>query len=532
MFRSLATSAVALLAGAAPLLAEVTPAEVWENLSRYYTDMGYDVAIAATDDAGGTLTLSEIVFSTDSETTELSIVVPKMTLQQTGDAKVRTIIDGPVSADMVSKTVDDEDVNLSSVITVPGNEMLSSGSAGDMLHVMTYPTIEISARFDTDETAGAGADMPVRLVMTGVAGEYRSNSKAGQQSTYDLAAKGLDLTLSMTDPDTADGNAGSVTATSHVDGLTASGSMIAPEGKFDMVDNPHEAFRAGMVVQGGLALGAVTGEAQFSGTDAEGMPQNGSASFASDSSELLFSMSREGVSYGGSAKGTEAEMTVGGLPFPISYAIETASGMLNFPISKSDEPQPYKLSYSLSGLTLADGIWAMFDPQGALPRDPANLTVDLEGEARVTEDLLDPTLAQRMAATMEETAATDGAATDQPATGDEIMPEMPMPFTPETVRIKQFLLEAVGARADLSGDLTIPEGAEQPVGTVEGSFTGLNALLDKLVSMGFVPQEQVMGARMMLAMFARPVEGKPDELQTSLEFRENGSIFANGQQVK
>ena len=71
-----------------------------------------------------------------------------------------------------------------------------------------------------------------------------------------------------------------------------------------------------------------------------------------------------------------------------------------------------------------------------------------------------------------------------------------------------------------------------PFGTVEGSFTGVNGLLDKLVSMGLLPQEQVMGARMMIAMFARPAEDNPEQLNTTLELREDGSIFANGQQVK
>ena len=41
-----------------------------------------------------------------------------------------------------------------------------------------------------------------------------------------------------------------------------------------------------------------------------------------------------------------------------------------------------------------------------------------------------------------------------------------------------------------------------------------------------------MGPRMMMAMFARPVEGNPDQLQTEIEFREGGAIFANGQQIQ
>ena len=58
------------------------------------------------------------------------------------------------------------------------------------------------------------------------------------------------------------------------------------------------------------------------------------------------------------------------------------------------------------------------------------------------------------------------------------------------------------------------------------------AVKDKLVAMGLVPQEQMMGMRMMMAMFAKPAEGNPDQLNSEIEFREGGQIFANGQQVK
>lgn len=83
-----------------------------------------------------------------------------------------------------------------------------------------------------------------------------------------------------------------------------------------------------------------------------------------------------------------------------------------------------------------------------------------------------------------------------------------MPFQPENVTINQFALDMIGAKAELTGELTIPEGTGMPVGKVNGTFTGVNDLLEKLANMGFMPQEQLMGARMMIAMFARPAEGR------------------------
>ena len=106
---------------------------------------------------------------------------------------------------------------------------------------------------------------------------------------------------------------------------------------------------------------------------------------------------------------------------------------------------------------------------------------------------------------------------------------------PVRVALNDVSLKAVGAEAKLNGELRAPEGStmsEAQVGTISGEFTGIEPLLTTLSGMGFIQQEQMMAARMMLTMFARPVEGEPDKLTTELEFREDGSIFANGQQVR
>ncbi|MDB6178139.1 DUF2125 domain-containing protein [Paracoccus sp. Z330] len=520
MFRSLATSSLALIAGASPLLAEVSPAEVWENLDRYYSDMGYQVTTGSRDEAGSTLTLTDVEVASKGEAEEVTIAIPKMTLQETGDAKVRTVIEGEVTANMTTHIEGQDDVSAQAVIAMPSNEMLSSGDADDMLHELTYPSVTITARFDEVDDPDA-AEMPVTVTLNDMTGEYRSRAGDGAESTYDMAVAGLDLVLSLADNGTEETGAGSVNAKAHIDGLEMAGLMIAPTGQFNMADQAHEALKSGMSVEGKVTMGAITGDMQFAGTDADGNPQSGAAAIQTEKSEIALRMSQEGISYGGSAQGSTAELTSDDLPFPISYAIENASANVVFPVSKSDEPQPYHLTYELSGLTLAEGIWNLFDPEGQLSREPASLMIDLEGLAQMREDLLDPEFGQRMSEEM--AAIEEGAA--PPA-------QMPVPFQPQTVKINKLALDAVGAQANVSGDLTIPEGAAQPVGEVTGTFTGLNGLLEVLANMGVMPQEQLMGARMMIAMFARPAEGNPDQLQTAIEFREDGSIFANGQQVK
>lgn len=540
MFRPLASSTLALIAGAAPLLAEVTPAQVWENIDRYYADMGYTVSVGSRDEAGATLTLKDIAISSDAAGNSMKIAIPAMVLQETGDAGVRTTIEGPITADAAAPAEGEgDDLAFHSTIAMPDNTMLSTGSPEDMRHEITYPAVEIAMQIGTG--ADAGAPAPLAIKLGEVTGAYVSKPGPGATSTYDMAAKTLDLTLAKTEIPAEDDSSGTgtISATTQVDGLTVSGRMVAPASQVDMAKAPHQALAEGMSVEGKMTMGALTGSAEFTGTDAEGAAQSGSMGFSAEGSDLTVAMSRDGLSYGGETRGAKAELTMAELPFPLSYAVDRATGSLAFPVSKSDQPQPFHLTYALDRLTLADTIWDMFDPQKKLPRDPANLQIDVEGTALVTDDLLDPAFAERMAKAAEEQAAKAKAAEAAAETGaagdtgaEDMASDMPIPFRPETVRINRVALDAVGAKAEFTGDMTIPEGVPQPVGTVEGSFAGVNALLDTLVAAGLLPQEQLMGARMMIAMFARPVEGQPDQLQTKLEFREDGSIFANGQQVK
>lgn len=65
---------------------------------------------------------------------------------------------------------------------------------------------------------------------------------------------------------------------------------------------------------------------------------------------------------------------------------------------------------------------------------------------------------------------------------------------------------------------------------MELKLVGGNTLLDKLVAMGLIGEEEAMGARMMVAMFAKAVEGE-DTLTSVLEFKDK-HFYANGQQLQ
>lgn len=552
MIRSLATSAIALIVGAAPVFADVTPAQAWENLSQYYQKYGYEVTTGNVEDAGNTLTVTDTVLSMAVEGGSTTITIPQMTFQETGDAKVRATIDGDVTFDSSfdapvpaeAPAMDDtaapdettgteapqdetaapeadpaaepETVTLtaSGTLTMPGNDMLISGTPEDMLYEFTYPTISFDMSIPVDPETGV--TIPLTGNATNLTGTQRNIGADSIESTFDMAADTVTLASNADIPATADnGGGGKMAFDIALTALTTKGTATAPEQEFDLGTQLAQAIQAGLGFDGSLAYETLTGTFSFSGTDLEtGTDKTAAGEFSTGASDLTFALDKSGLGYGGSSVDSKFDLTVSDLPFPISYAIAKTSADIQIPAAKSDSAQPFKLAYTLEGLTLADGIWNLFDPTSQLPRDPATLVIDLAGDALVTADLFDP-------------------ATSAPQTDDAGMPVAPeVPFMPQNLTITRIALDAAGAKADLKGELDLSQNPQEPVGTIDGQFTGVNGLLDKVVAMGLVPEDQMMGMRMMLAMFAKPVEGQGDQMQTQIEFREGGSIFANGQQIK
>nr|WP_162623893.1 DUF2125 domain-containing protein [Paracoccus saliphilus] len=507
MFRSLSTSAIALVLGAAPVLADVTPAQVWENLRQSYEDMGYRVQVGEEQVSGDTLTLNNITLrSASADAADATFTLPGLVLQQQG-GDVRSVVESPMTVQMRDTDPDGEEVGFALTITAPGNEIISSGSPEAMEHRYTMPTLTMEGR-----ALDAVNETPVKVTVTDIQGRQTSSQAAdgsSQQSTQATAAA-ADLSITAEGPSEVEGASeatDSFAATLSIKDLAISGTSSAPGGDVDFASQPEAALAAGFAAQGTFTMGALSGSFQSSTADEEGLAQDSEGSFAADKASVAVAISDDGLTYEASAADVETQITSSEMPFPLAYAVEENSFRLAFPTVASQEEQPFAFSYTLKGLTLDDAIWQSFDPEGALSRDPANLTLDLEGMAVLAQSFLNPDFAE----------------------GEET-PQMPM--SPRSLTINDLSLNALGANAELDGQLTFGDDPSQPVGTITGTFSGINGLMDNLVAMGIVPQEQLMGARMMLAMFARPVEGQPDQLQTELKFVEGGSIYANGQQVK
>lgn len=521
-----AATAIALIMATSPAFAQVTPDQVWESLKSQYTDAGYAVTVGSKDETGGDLTLQDISLNADIDGTTVAINIPKTTMRQTGDAKVRSVTEGDIAVLALSDISESEKLEIKGTVSIPGNEVITSSLDGGLLHEFVgeravFAITDLHSTTSDEGLKRTSADQPLfSITVYDYKGKYTDlPQNGGRDLKYDMESEAVGLDINFAAEDSSPSIKGTepshmtAIARMNVDGFSATSYVHIPANMKDMTQRLDLMLNAGYRNQIKAIIGAITGDLSVD-MDEHGDSQSVDGTFSSDPGELSVEISKKGLSYQGAAGKSSANFNFSELPFPIAYEIESNHGKLLMPLSKSDEPQPFEYGFGYSGLTLSDEIWKLFDPENVLPRDPANVNIDISGTVSMAIDLLDPDLGKE---------ATDG-------TTDTATPEMP--FEPKTIKIKKFQFQGLGVDADISGDLTTPAPDFIPVGTLEGNFSGLNALLDNLVKMGLVPQDQIMGARLMIGMFAKPVDGDPDNLHTDLEFKEGGSIFANGQQIR
>ena len=530
------SSVLAVLALSTPVFADVTPAEVWQNWIEYYKASGYTVTEGSREEAGETLTLKDVVISIKDPAGEgdVSFTTPEITLTSTGDGGVRTVMAETSTGKANFKNEEGEPVTLDGTLTMKGNEVVTSGSAADMTH--DSKAAEIVLALDKVTTAEGEKPFPLSLKFVNVAGHQQHVD--GDVIKIDATASADRMELTGAYDDTDGEKPGRIGFEGGMDALKFAGNFAMPKG-VDMSHDMNAALKAGLNIAGTMSAGAGKFSFDFAGKNDEGADQAATGSTDMKGFDVNFAMSADGLKYQGNADATLAQLTATDLPFPVSYGIENATFDMQIPVMKADQPVPFKFAYSLGGLTLADGIWDLFDPSKQLPRDPASIDLDVTGLAKVTMDLFDPANMKAMeeAADGEATdaAADPGAADAAPDAAADATADAPAsPFEPTEIAVNKFAIAAVGAKIDASGNLTVPEGGsiDAPVGKMSARMDGLNGLIDKLTQMGFIPEDQVAGIRMMLAMFAQPAPEGGDALVSEFEFKEGGQIFANGQQVK
>ena len=485
--------------------ADLTAQDVWSDWREYLSSSGYNVS-GTESMSGDTLTISDItmVLPVPEEDMNVTVVISSLALVQNGDGTVNVNFPSPMPIRFSVGESGEEEVDGELVVTHSGSVMSIAGDPSNMTYTHSSDETAMSLGSLTVDGEAVPADtFRFNLAMAATSGVTKMMLGELRSFEQTFSADSLSYDVAFDDPESEDQGA----FTGALQGVDFTGTGSIPL-KMD-TSNMAAMVAAGFRVDGGFSYDS--GNTSLEGT---GDGESFSATSASDGGSLAFGMDETNLSYDLSGMNMKVSVTTSALPFPVDLQMAESAFKLDMPVARSEEPQDFAFGLTLADFTMSDMIWGIFDPAANLPRDPATVAVDLSGKAKMLFDLLDP-----------ESAAKAGSSPTPPA-------EL------NSIDINNLLVSLVGAKLTGTGGFTFDNsdlqtfgGIPRPAGEVNVELVGANALIDKLIAMGFVSDQDAMGARMMMGMLAVPGDG-PDTLKSKIEINEAGHVMANGQRIK
>lgn len=504
MFRKsiLSSTAVLALLAAAPASADVTAVQAWEDFKALYESMGQSVKTDSEVMSGDTLTItgfSAAVIMPEGDG-EVSGGYDEVVLTERSDGTVAITMSETYALDLNLDTEAGERLTGGVDVKHPGMTIIASGDPGTTRYDFVAPEVSVNVA----DLLIDGEPMPVKVSadMTSLTGNYEVTEGVPRAVKSTFSASSLNVVVDATE---IDGTSDSFALNMSLADLAGTSEGTAID--FASAITLSQMLDAGFVSNGSFTYGETSYE--MSGSDG-GDTFNAVGSAASGDFEVL--VGPDGISYGGG--NTDLNVSVSGseIPLPqINFKMAESEGRLKMPITPSDTPQDFGLLMRMVDLEIDDFIWSMFDPTGALGRDPATVILDVTGAGRWIMDITDPEAAAEFGGTPGELTSMDLNALQVSVAGAELTGTGAFAFDNE----------AFGA---------FP-GMPAAEGAIDLQLVGANGLLDKLVELGLLPDDQAMGARMMLGLFARPGDG-PDTLVSKIEVTKEGSVLANGQQIR
>lgn len=485
--------AVAAVLAGQSAFADISPEEVWTKWKDFAAATGQTVTTTTEARDGDTLMIEGATFASAKDGAEATMTIPKIALKDLGDGTVEMTM--PETATM---NIKDAEADVVIELSSPGMTSVASGTAAETSYAVSFPEVKV-ALVSVDGKTAADSGNDVSATITNGSGTYAAT---GTSVTSDIKAETMAIVAKVTDPE---GSGGTVNFTATMAALTGSGSTTIPEG-VDLADMAA-AIKAGFVTDNTFSFGQT--DFSFDFTDPS---ESGTGKGTMAGGGLTVAMDADSLAYGTSAKGLDISISGSGIPVPeVKIGLAESAFNLVMPITKSETPGDFSLLTKFVDLSISEDIWGMADPTGNFPHDPLTFVLDTKGTATLMADIMD-------AAAME-------AAGDAP------------PGELNSLDLTELRLKALGAEVTGNGALTFDntdmvtfQGMPKPTGTITLNASGINALLDKVAAMGMIPEDQLMGARMMMGMFAKPGEGE-DTLTSVLEFKDGG-FFANGMQLQ
>ena len=495
----LKTAAIAAILPTATL-ADLSALEVWDSWKSYAETFGQSVTVGSQEASGDALILRDVTLAMAFAEGNVSGTLEMLEFRERSDGTVALTMapDFPLSV-----TIDPavgEAVDLGIIFRQEGASIIASGDVGNIF--FDYLASQVSVDIDKLFVDGVDIVGTMNVTLNDVDGKYALDSKGGKSYTSQLATDDVTFTVIFDEPD----DGGSFAMTGSIEDLRSNSTISLPEG-IDMAD-PTAIFTSGVNMQGEISTG---GSGYLIKLD--NGPESFSLNTSSGASSLDFAILDGSINYGGTANDIFYTFESPQIPFTeVEVKLAEFAFRLLVPLVKSNEPSDFAFLIRLAGFEISDMIWGIFDPGGIMPRDPATISIDVSGQMNWLVDIMDPAIAEEF----------DGES----------------PAELHSLTINDITLSAVGAEVTGSGDFTFDnsdletfDGVPAPTGSAVVNMFGLNGLMDRLMQMGFLPPDQAGVGLMMLGLFARAGDGE-DTYTSTIEIKGDGSIFANGQQVK
>ncbi len=481
-----------LLSGTAH--AALTADQVWQSWKDAGSMIGLTVSAATENNSGGVLTLNGVTIAPEGMS---GLTISDMTLTEASDGSVTIAPGADIGVAMTGDTEGSVKVThdgLTVTVREADGGMAYDYAAAklDVIYDSSYPGVS----FDGTEAPNVTASGDVSFA--NLVGTY--SDTPGTNRTFGLNLKADTLAYNtFNDDPSLEMKQTSTSATQGVDlaftfALPTTIQLAAIQSAADFTTALNEGLSASFTSSQGESLGTVKQESAF-------LPMDMAIKAGAGEGSGVFN--KDTFSVNSTGEGLQVDVTGSGMPAPVNVTIGPIAFGMTSPVIATETAGDYALMMKLSQLTINEEAWAMFDPQGALPRDAADLAIDISGKTKIDIPGM---------------IAADEAGTPPPVPA------------PDSLNITELGLKVAGAALAGTGAFTFDNslGIPMPLGEANVTVTGANALIDGLIATGLMAEEDAMGARMMMGMFMVP-GANPDELTSKIEAKEGMQILVNGQ---
>lgn len=488
---------LAALTAAGAAQADVTAAQVWEDWKSQLALYGEDnITIGAEETSSGTVTVRDLQVDLRDDDVTIKANMGSIIFNEQSDGSVRVTMDESYPITIIGE----DGVVVTLEVSQTDMEMIVSGDAEVMDYAITAKSYGITLQDITDADVKVTAD--ARLTANNLDLAYQTSVGELRNISYDGTVNSIDLLVDFQIPG---GNGEYITGAAKYGPMSMQLEMAIPlDADFE---NPDYLMNDGFSLAGGYTIDSVDFVADM---NVEG--QQIAMSGEIGQTTLTGQMNSTAVGYDAQTSDLTANVQTSEFPFPIEVKLGSYGIGFQFPTGKSEEPSDFSMSFELVDLAISDAIWDLFDGGNVLPRDPATIQLALVGKAKSLFNMFDPA-------------------------EQEAMENAEMPYELSAVTLEKLNIEAAGASVKGTGDFTFDNSDMQtfaPMPRPEGEATvqinGLNKLIDNLVAMGLVQEQDIMGPRMMMGMFARSTGD--DQMETTVEISPNGQVSVNGNRVR